>query len=506
MTPWWCNAVVYEVYVRSFAASGGTGTGDLRGVTSRLPYLAALGVDALWITPFYPSPQHDAGYDVADYRDVDPRFGSLGDFDDLLDRAHALGLRVIVDVVPNHTSWEHPWFVEALASGAGSAARARYLFRDRPNNWLSVFGSTAWERVEDGQCYLHLFDVSQPDLDWTNPEVPAYFLDILRFWLNRGVDGFRVDVAHGLCKAAGLPDAPDPVAAISKTDTAPMWDQPGVHEIYRTWHDVLAEYDGDRMAVAEAWATTPERTMAYCRPDELSQAFNFHWLEAPWSAAAFREVISTTMSAAAEVGSSPTWVLSNHDVVRHVTRYGGGSLGLARALAATLTMLALPGSAYLYQGEELGLEQVEVPPDRRVDPEFRNGRGEGRDGCRVPLPWSGDEPPFGNGTAMPWLPQPPEWAKLSVELQRADPDSTWSFYRTALAARRELSRVEPADMVLVDLGPDAVAFARGEVLVVLNCGQSPLELPAGTVRLASADLVTGRLPGNAAAWIDLSRD
>ncbi len=366
---WWTDAVVYQVYVRSFADSDGDGIGDLPGITSRLPYLRDLGVDALWITPFYTSPQHDHGYDVADYRDVDPLFGSLADADALLAAAHDLGLRVIVDLVPNHTSSAHAWFQAALPAEPGSAERARYLFRDGqgasgaepPNNWQSVFGGPAWTRVEDagqpGQWYLHLFDTTQPDLDWRNPEVGEMFVDVLRFWLDRGVDGFRVDVAHGLYKEASLrdqvlPEKPENAVPKSQRDESmvertlsdePMWDQPEVHEVYRLWNQVLADYPGDRMNVAEAWTQTPESMAKFVRPDEMSQAFNFSWLLADWSASAFADVVTGTFDALAEVDASPTWVLSNHDVVRHVTRYGGGAVGLARGRAATLTMLALPG-------------------------------------------------------------------------------------------------------------------------------------------------------------------
>jgi alpha-glucosidase len=506
-TPWWRDAVCYEVYLRSFLDAGGDGIGDLAGLTSRLDHLAWLGVDALWVTPFYPSPQHDHGYDVADYRDVDPAYGDLAAFDAMLVRAHGLGLKVVVDLVPNHTSADHPWFRAALAAGPGSPERARYVFRDGrgpdgsepPNNWLSVFGGSAWERVPDGQWYLHLFDGSQPDLDWTNPEVAADFDTTLRFWLDRGVDGFRVDVAHGLRKAAGLPDVADPERFLDGTQPhAPMWDQPEVHEIYRHWHDLLAGYDGDRMMVAEAWAATPAATMAYARPDEMAQAFNFHWLMAEWSAAAFRDVVRRSITEAAAVGASPTWVLSNHDVVRHPTRYGGGPAGLARARAATLAMLALPGSAYLYQGEELGLEQVDVPEAQRQDPEFRNGRGPGRDGCRVPLPWSGTAPPYGFTRGTPWLPQPDGWGPLTVAAQRADPGSTLAFYRRALAARRGLTG---NSVDLVELGEDALAFRRGEVLVVVNAGKAPMPLPAGEVLLASDGGVDGELPPDCAVWL-----
>ena len=409
--PWWRDSVCYQIYVRSFADGDGDGVGDLRGVEQRLPYLADLGVDSVWLTPFYPSPQHDHGYDVADYRDVDPLFGTLADFDQMLATAHDLGIRVIVDVVPNHMSSEHAWFVEALASEPGTRARDRFVFRDGrgrdgsrpPNNWKSVFGGPAWTRVDDGQWYLHMFDSSQPDLNWWNDEVGDEFESVLRFWLDRGVDGFRVDVAHGLYTPIGLPDA-------ERGRRWAMWDQPEVHEVYRRWRKVLDSYDGERMAVAEAWTDSPESTARYIRHDELQQAFNFHWLSAAWSAAAFRKVVTESLDAVGLVGGTATWVLSNHDVVRHVSRYGGGRTGLDRARAAMLTMMALPGSAYVYQGEELGLEQVDVAPEHRQDPSYLRTGEAGRDGCRVPIPWSGTSAPFGFGPGddQPWLPQP-EW-------------------------------------------------------------------------------------------------
>ncbi len=442
MTEWWRHAVVYQVYVRSFADSDGDGIGDLPGITSRLPYLRDLGVDAVWLTPFYTSPQHDHGYDVADYRQVDDLFGSLDDADRLVATAHDLGLRVIFDVVPNHTSSEHAWFQAALAAEPGSPERARYIFRTGrgkdaaapPNNWQSVFGGPAWSRVGDSdQWYLHLFDSSQPDLDWRNPEVPAMFEEVLRFWLDRGVDGFRVDVAHGLIKTEGLPDqvvteqekaARDTSMVEQEIEDEPMWDRPEVHEIYHRWHEILEEYDGDRMAVAEAWARTPDAVARYVRKDELNQAFNFDWLLSPWSASEFGTVIEQTLTALGKVDGEPTWVLSNHDMHRHATRYGGGTRGLARARAATLVSLALPGSAYLYQGEELGLEDVDVAPEHRQDPSwFRTGKP-GRDGCRVPMPWSGDRPPygFGPGDQQPWIPQPDNWSALTAAAQTGDAD------------------------------------------------------------------------------------
>ncbi len=507
-TPWWETAVFYQIYIRSFADADGDGVGDMPGITSRLEHLANLGVDAVWITPFYTSPQHDHGYDVADYRDVDPRFGTLDDFDAMLAEAHRQRLRVVVDIVPNHTSSEHPWFREALSADPGSAARDRYVFRDGggtdgktpPNNWKSVFGGPAWTRVDDGQWYLHLFDSTQPDLNWGNPEIGDEFESILRFWLDRGVDGFRIDVAHSLFKADGLPDHVDvgkPVA------DEPMWDRPEVHDVYRRWRKVLDSYPGDRMAVGEAWVSSPESMARYVRPDELHQVFNFDWLMADWSADSFRDVIVGTLDAIEPVGATPTWVLSNHDVVRHPTRYGGGPAGLARARAATLTMLALPGSAYLYQGEELGLEQVDVAEEFRQDPSwFRTGEI-GRDGCRVPLPWSGTEPPFGFGPGgeQPWLPQPEEWASLTAQRQQDDPRSTLTFYRRALGARRDLTARGEIRMLESDAG--VLAFSRGDALVcVLNCGEESAALPeeAGELVLCSGPLPETTIAPNSAAW------
>jgi alpha-glucosidase len=506
--PWWRHAVCYQIYVRSFADGNGDGVGDMTGIRQRLPYLAGLGVDAVWITPFYPSPQHDHGYDVADYRDVDPLFGTLDDFDAMLATAHDLGIKVIVDVVPNHTSSEHPWFGEALAAEPGDPARDRYVFRDGtgpdgdepPNNWVSMFGGPAWSRLPDGQWYLHLFDATQPDLNWWNEGVRHEFESILRFWLDRGVDGFRIDVAHGLYKPADLtPRKP------GDKPPYPMWDQPEVHEVYRRWHKVLDEYDGDRMAVAEAWTASAESMARYIRADELQQTFNFAWLQAPWSADAFRRVIVDTFAAVDLVDGTPTWVLSNHDVVRETTRYGGGPAGLARARAAALTMLALPGSAYVYQGEELGLEQVDVAPEHRQDPSwFRTGEP-GRDGCRVPMPWSGTAAPFGfgPGEGQPWLPMPAEWAELTVERQSANPDSTLRFFEEMLHRRREVTTGLPDSVDLLDSAAGTLAFRRGHLVCVVNCGSRPAALPdaAGELLLSSGEAPeAGRLAADTAAW------
>ncbi|GGT63565.1 MULTISPECIES: glycoside hydrolase family 13 protein [Streptomyces] len=512
---WWRDAVIYQVYVRSFADSDGDGIGDLRGVRERLAHVAGLGADAVWLTPFYASPQADGGYDVADYRAVDPVFGDLADADDLVRAAHALGLRVIVDIVPNHTSARHPWFEAALA-GVG---RDRYVFRpgrgpggaEPPNDWESVFGGPAWTRVEDGTWYLHLFAPEQPDLNWKNAQVRAEFDSVLRFWLDLGVDGFRIDVAHGMVKAEGLPDiGHGQQAKLIGTQRLPFFDQDGVHEIHRHWRRLLESYGPDRIGVAEAWAPTPERLALYVRPDELHQAFNFQFLNCAWDAAALRSVVEESLRATASVGAPTTWVLSNHDVVRHTTRYGAGDpvTGLRRARAAALLMLALPGSVYVYQGEELGLPEVtDLPDELRQDPAFLRGDGQDglRDGCRVPLPWSAEGPSYGFGPAGAWLPQPPEWAGLSVAAQTGDPASTLELYRAALRVRRDHPALGAGEAVeWLDAPEGVLAFRRraeaGGVLVALNTtgADVTVELPA-----TGAPLLTSE-PG-AGATADLPR-
>ncbi|MET0861423.1 MAG: glycoside hydrolase family 13 protein [Microbacterium sp.] len=537
---WWRTAVIYQIYPRSFADASGDGIGDLPGVTAHLDDLAELGVDALWLSPFQRSPQHDAGYDVADYCDVDPLFGTLADFDDMLAEAHSRGIRIIVDLVPNHSSTEHEWFRQALAAAPGSRERARYLFRDgkgkngeiAPNNWESVFGGPAWTRVTEadgtpGQWYLHLFDTSQPDFDWSNEEVHEEFRRILRFWLDRGVDGFRVDVAHGLIKAAGLPDYTPPADAASmggEEDDVPYWGQPGVHDIYRDWHEVLNAYDGDRALAAEAWLPTADKTALWVRPDEMHQAFNFPYLQTEWDAAALRTVIGESLRAFPAVGAPSTWVLSNHDVVRHASRlaltaenpqgYGIGpdsagkpipALGLRRARAATTLMLALPGSAYLYQGEELGLpEVIDIPDDARQDPTWFRSHGEryGRDGCRVPIPWTSDGASYGfSPTGQSWLPQPTEWSDLARDAQEHDPDSTLTLYRTLIAARRAGGLGAGAVAWLPGFGPDVIAFRNGNVTVLANLGTNPVTLPAGEILARSEPFTGTSLPVDTAVWI-----
>ncbi|KIZ18107.1 glycoside hydrolase family 13 protein [Streptomyces natalensis] len=485
---WWHDAVIYQVYPRSFADGNGDGMGDLAGIRSRLPYLRDLGVDAVWLSPFYASPQADGGYDVADYRAIDPMFGTLPDAEAVIADAHDLGLRIIVDIVPNHCSDQHEWFRRAVAEGPGSTARERFHFRKGrgqngelpPNDWESIFGGPAWTRLSDGEWYLHLFAPEQPDFNWEHPAVQDEFRSILRFWLDLGVDGFRVDVAHGLVKAPGLPDmGHGEQLKLLGNQVLPFFDQDGVHAVYRAWRAVLEEYAGDRIAVAEAWAPTTARTALYVRPDELHQAFNFHYLNTSWDADRLRTVIDESLDSVRPVGAPATWVLSNHDVVRHRTRLGGG---LDRARAAALLMLALPGSAYLYQGEELGLPEVlDLPDEVRQDPSFfrANGQDGLRDGCRVPLPWSGDAAPYGFGTADPWLPQPADWAPLTVEAQTGDPDSTLELYRTALALRRAHPGLGAGDAVEWLDAPDGVlAFRRpGGLVCTANTTEAAVTLP-----------------------------
>ncbi|WFE36755.1 alpha-amylase family glycosyl hydrolase [Micromonospora sp. WMMD975] len=533
-TGWWTEAVIYQVYPRSFADSNGDGIGDLPGITARLDHLAELGVDAIWLSPFYPSPQADAGYDVADYRDVDPLFGTLADADRMISEAKARGLRVIVDLVPNHTSSAHRWFTAAVAAAPGSPERQRYVMRDGrgpagaepPNDWESVFGGPAWTRLPDGQWYLHLFDTGQPDLNWDNPEVRAEFLDVLRFWLDRGVDGFRVDVAHGLIKQADLADWQEPQEILSGQEAdkprPPMWDQDGVHEVYREWRRLLDSYPGERVLVAEAWVEPAERLARYVRPDEMHQAFNFEYLMAAWTAPAQYAVITRSLEATDAVGAPTTWVLSNHDVVRHASRLGlttaGGrmngigvddpqpdvALGLRRARAASLLMLALPGSAYLYQGEELGLpEHTTLPDEARQDPTWeRSGHTQrGRDGCRVPIPWEADAPSYGFGpTDASWLPQPPVWAEYALDRQRGVPGSTYELYRTALRLRREHALAR-GPMRFLSSGDEVLTFTNGDLTVLTNFGATPVPLPAGaTVLVSSAPLDGSAVPTDVTVW------
>jgi alpha-glucosidase len=540
---WWRDAVVYQVYIRSFADGTGDGVGDIAGIRSRLPYLRDLGVDAIWITPWYPSPMNDGGYDVADYRDIAPEFGTLASADALIRDSHAHGLRVLIDIVPNHTSHRHRWFASALAAGPGSPERARYLFRPGrgadgdlpPNNWRSMFGGPGWTRVTErdgspGEWYLHLFDVTQPDLNWSNPEVRDEFLDVLRFWFDRGIDGLRIDVAHGLVKDPTLPDLhydENGLPAGSHAAGAhPFNDRDDLQEIYQEWRSVANAYDPPRIFVAEAWVDSPERLKRYVHTERLHLAFDFDYLLAPWSGPELRATIDSSRQARTSVGAANSWVLSNHDIERHLTRYGRKqtaarlqidppadpaqvdlALGTRRARAAIMLTLALPGGAYVYQGEELGLPQVlDLPESALRDPIWkRSGHTRrGRDGCRVPIPWTVRGPSYGFGVNGSWLPQPPGWGEYSVQSQRDDPNSMLELYRRLLRLHRELPALGEGEMRwLSTAGADVLAFTREpEFACVVNLGAVPTDLPDHSrVLVTSIPLVNGQLPTDAAAWL-----
>jgi alpha-glucosidase len=530
---WWRNAVIYQVYVRSFADANGDGIGDLAGVRERLPYLAALGVDALWFNPWYASPQADAGYDVADYRAIDPLFGDLAEAEALIAEAHDLGLKVIIDIVPNHVSDQHAWFAEAVAAGPGSPQRDRFWFRPGrgsrpPNDWQSVFGGPAWTRVTEpdgtaGEWYLHLFAPEQPDLNWNNADVAAEHEDVLRFWFDRGADGVRIDSATMPAKDPTLADF-DPA---DPPLPHPFIDQDAVHDIYRAWRTVADAYDPPRALIGEVWLDKPDRLAMYLRPDEMHTAFNFDYLNCTWDPKALRHVIDATLDTHAPVDAPATWVLSNHDVTRHVTRYGRAdssygqamrqhgtaidlALGTRRARAALLLNLALPGSVYLYQGEELGLEEVEdISSELRQDPIFHRTHGSdmGRDGCRVPLPWSGSTVPFGfsptSATERPWLPQPAAWDTRTAEIQTGDPDSTLELYRTAIALRREHLTPAAPSLEWLRTDPELLSFTRpGGFTFLANLSDQPVALPSAThVLLASGPLTAGFVSPDTAVWL-----
>jgi alpha-glucosidase len=544
---WWRDSVTYQIYIRSFADANGDGKGDVAGIISRLAYLKKLGVDAIWITPWYPSPQKDHGYDVADFMNIEPDYGTLADAKRLIEETHKLGMRLLVDIVPNHCSDQHNWFQEALAAKPGSKERDRFIFKDGkgengdtpPNNWQAVFGGSAWQRVTEadgkaGQWYLHLFAVEQPDFNWQNQEVKDYFEKVLRFWLDLGVDGFRIDVAHGMIKAEGLPDVPsDPKLLEGKP--MPFWDQDGVHEIYKEWRKILDSYPNDRMAVAEAWVHPATRIARYLRPGELMNSFNFEFLGSKWDVAEIKNNINKSIEAIGAVGAPSSWVFNNHDVVRSVDRFdlglglsGGTTLerqgdaskfnlkrGQKRARAGALLMLALPGGAYIYQGEELTLPEArEIPEDRLSDPRWKMSdyKDRGRDGCRVPLPWRENTAgAFGfsdNQKLTPndsWLPQSKNWGDFSVEAQDADPNSSLNLYRKALAIRKSLPGLGDGPMSWVDAPEYVVAFSRpGNFYCYLNLGPD-LKLPKeAQILVSSTPIKDGLLPTDTAVWFTLN--
>lgn len=546
---WWRDAVTYQIYIRSFADGNGDGKGDIQGIRSRLKYLKNLGIDAIWITPWYPSPQKDHGYDVADYLDIEPDYGTLSEAELMINEAHQLGIKVIIDIVPNHSSDQHKWFIEAVNSDPGSKARDRYIFRDGrgnhgeipPNNWHSVFGGSAWQRIIEkdgrpGQWYLHLFAVEQPDFNWDNQEVHEYFEKVLRFWLDRGVDGFRIDVAHGMVKAPGLPDIEENLSSeMLAARRLPFWDQDGVHEIYRNWRRILNSYPGDRMAVAEAWVSPASRIALYLRPDELANSFNFDFLTSIWDIQDLKRNIDLSLQAIQSVGAPASWVFNNHDVVRSVDRFALGlrpgvgettfdrhgdvsklnlEIGIRRARSGALLMLALPGGAYIYQGEELALPEVrDIPEDRLEDPRWflSEKTDKGRDGCRVPLPWSVNESgSFGFsinvklGKDNSWLPQPNWWGNYSAENQEHDPNSTLNLYRKALEIRKTEIGLGDGELDWLNMSDQVLAFKRpGNFACIVNFGAA-FKIPNGEVLIASTPIKDGILPEDGALWMRLA--
>jgi alpha-glucosidase len=514
---WWRDAVFYQVYVRSFADGNADGVGDLNGVRSRLGYLELLGVDTIWLTPFYPSPMSATGYDITDPRDVDPRFGDLAVFDQLVSDAATHHIRVVIDLMPGNTSDQHPWFGAALAAGPGSPQRDRYVFREGrgyggvepPNNWTNVQGGPAWTRVPDGQWYLHLVSPEQPDLNWAHPDVPADFERTMRFWLEHGVAGFRINLAHGITKPPALPDMDPRLGRLGGPPVAtaqdPRFDDDSVHEVHRMIRGIVDEYPG-RVAIGEVWVADDQRFARYLRPDELHMGFDIRLVDAEFDADAVRTAIERSLASVVTTGAPASWTLSNHDVVRHVTRYGGGDLGMRRARAMALVALALPGGVFLYNGEELGLPDLELPDWALRDPVWeRSGHTDrGRDGCRVPLPWEGTTPPYGfTDQQDSWLPMPFEWAPLTVEAQLEDPDSMLSLYRHAIELRKSHPAFVGEELEWYGAPPACFAFRRkgGQLICALNTSNGLVPLPAGEVLVSSAPLVDGQLPPDTAVWL-----
>jgi alpha-glucosidase len=590
--PWWRSASVYQLYVRSFADANGDGIGDLAGITQRLGHVKSLGVDAIWLNPCFPSPQRDHGYDVSDYFAIEADYGDLAAFDQLIDQAHGFGLRVLLDVVPNHCSRDHQWFLDAIAAGPGSVERARFWFRpgrgvdgcEPPNNWKAIFGGSAWTRItepngEPGEWYLGVFTPDQPDWNFSDPTVADHFDRMLRFWFDRGVDGFRADAVIYLGKVYGLPDANE---VDVESPLNPMFTYvQSQHDVWRRWRTLVDTYEVEHgrelLLVAEAFSpNNPALMLEYANPTEFHQTFAFDLMLAPWRAEPIRNVITSTLAALAPAGLLPAWTLNNHDTQRTATRYGrndivemGGfhagqfrisdapidaALGQRRARAATLLLLGLPGCVYLYAGEELGLPEVlDLPDAARQDPVFFNSKGEsiGRDGCRIPLPWtcdpslsfgftsplsvastptltsiapsqvlltdsaSSDSSPAehvmgtSGSTGTPWLPQPADWGTWSVEAQTEQANSMLSLYRVAGKLRRELGGLQGDSFAWIEGLPlDLLAFRRGDVVVAFNPTDTPFSLPEDVIGNAAIALssVYGHndphtVPANATIWL-----
>jgi alpha-glucosidase len=532
---WWHQAVLYEVFLRSFADANDDGVGDIAGLISRLPYIKDLGVDAIWISPWYVSPMLDSGYDVSNYFDIDPLFGSLEDVKNLIDASHELGLRVVLDMVANHCSSQHPWFQAALASPEGSKERDWFYFKDGkggsgeepPNDWKTIFGGSAWTRTQNldgtpGQWYFHLFDSSQPDLNWKNEEVLKRFDDILRFWFDRGVDGLRLDAVSGIGKDDDYRDvgfAPDDLYRPDIWGPVPFFDAEGVHDVLRRWRHLAQEYPTEKFLVGEVVVRDVDRLARYMRRDEIQSTLSFDLCKIVWNADAFRRMINTLQSACLEGRSWITWTLASHDEKRTVSRYSQDGpaegvladvtpIGHERARAAYMLALALPGSACIYQGEELGLWEVtDIPKDRLRDPiYFRTGKQElGRDGCRVPLPWGTKGPSLGFSTSHEsWLPQPKGWAKVSVAAQLDDATSTLNFFRSLLAFRSTIFDNDEWAITWEPSPTGVLVLRRGSDFVcVVNFSGEPFRIGEHEeVLVSSSPLTDGRVVVvNNGAWL-----
>lgn len=527
---WRRHGAFYQIYPRSFADGNGDGTGDIAGIRQRLPHVVDLGVDGVWISPWYPSPLADGGYDVADHTGIHPLFGTLDQAGLLLEEAAACDLRVLVDLVPNHTSTAHPWFRAAVDAAPGTPERQRYhILPGRgpgggrpPNNWESAFGGPAWTRLPGGEWYLHLFDSSQPDLNWTDPRTRDAFDEAMRHWIDLGVDGFRVDAVQCVAKDPAYPDWRGEPGShhLSPGEVHPYRGRQELHEIARHWRRLLDADDRELMMVGEVIVSPWDRLAEFLRPGEFHQVFDFGFLETPWDRDRLRAQIHTSIEAATAVGALPTWVLSNHDVVRPVTRYGlpadvdparwllGGdrslldeSLGRRRARALAMVAMALPGGYFLYQGEELGLPEVHgLPLDAVEDPVFeRSGRTlKGRDGCRVPIPWTRTGPSCGFGGDGAWLPQPEGWRDYAAAAQAGRAGSTLELYRRCLAVRTDELANDEFEWLDVD---HALAFGRGDVVCITNFAAVAIDLPPGEVLASSDRLAAGALPPDATVWL-----
>ena len=540
---WWRQAVIYQIYPRSFKDSNGDGLGDIKGITSKIDYLSSLSLDAVWLSPFFPSALVDGGYDVDDYRDVDPKLGSLADFDEMLAKLHDAGIRIFVDVVPNHSSNLHAWFKEAIAAEPGSAARNRYIFRDGkgasgelpPTDWPSHFAPSAWTHEskmggKHNQWYCHLFAPEQPDWNWDNREIEEDFLKTLKFWADRGVDGFRIDVAHAMKKDLSEPLQSQPRYASHKelelaNGTNVLFDRNEVHEVYKEWRKLFEQYDPPRVAVAED-NVSAEGAVKYASTAELGQCFNFELLDANFNANEFKLIIDRALVNAKKAGSSTTWCLNNHDQMRPATKFGllptvdrvnwrnsnGTSspldekLGTQSAVAGSMLIMALPGCTYIYQGEELGLHEVmDIPESEIQDPQYlRNHKiDKGRDGCRVPLPWTKSGSSFGFGNGGSHLPQPKHFGDYSIEVESADPSSPLSIFRKALALRKTL--IAPEDMTWHETGDAQVLhFSRPNGWnCITNFGRNHYNFEgAGEVIHSSGPLAkSGDLPPATTVWL-----